>query len=333
MDGCVDESIRTICICQKGRETPYLRFKRLSNTVIVLNRFIDVIKPESQKKLRDLNVLMIAHRAFSVYIGYDNIENKFLIPIFGNRYLLRAEERTAYKNQYYLLNKAKIKHPQLQKPCDISGPSIVKVQEAKRKLERAFFFVNSYNDYLEKTELKIKSGLISRTDLESAIIEEYIIGTYFNFNFFYSPLKKDLEFLGIERRLQTDLNDFTTSLTAKQQLELNIELQNIEIGHTPASIRESMLEKVFDLGDKFVNAVKEEYPPGLIGPFSLQSIITKDLDIFVYDVSFRVPGNPILSTTSPYTKYYYGTTFGVGRRIAMEIKDAISNDRIKEIVT
>ncbi len=333
MDGCVDESIRTICICQKGRETPYLRFKRLSNNVIVLNRFIDILNPESQKKLRDLNVLMIAHRAFSVYIGYDNIENKFFIPIFGNRHLLRAEERTAPKNQYYLLDKAKIKHPQLKKPNDISGPSIVKVQEAKRKLERAFFFVNSFNDYLEKTQLKIKNGLISRKDLESAIIEEYIIGTYFNFNFFYSPLKKELEFLGIERRLQTDLHDFTTSLTAKQQLELNIELQNIEIGHTPASIRESMLEKVFDLGDKFVNAIKEEYPPGLIGPFSLQSIITKDLDIFVYDVSLRVPGNPILSTTSPYTKYYYGTTFGVGRRIAMEIKDAISNDRIEEIVT
>ncbi|MGZ8889790.1 MAG: DUF1297 domain-containing protein [Nitrososphaeraceae archaeon] len=333
MDGAVDECIRTVCICQKGRETPYLRFKRLSNTVIVLDRFIDIINPEFQKKLRDLNVLMIAHRAFSVYIGYDNIENNFLIPLFGNRYLLRAEERTAPKNQYYLLNKSRIKHPELIKPNDISGPSIVKIQEAKRKLERAFFFVNSYKDYVEKTEIKIKSGLISRTDLESAIIEEYVIGTYFNFNFFYSPLQKDLEFLGIERRLQTNLNDFTTSLTAKQQLELDIELQNIEIGHTPASIRESMLEKVFDLGDKFVNTVKEEYPPGLIGPFSLQSIITKDLDIFVYDVSFRVHGNPILSTTSPYTKYYYGTTFGVGRRIAMEIKEAISNDRIKEIIT
>jgi 5-formaminoimidazole-4-carboxamide-1-(beta)-D-ribofuranosyl 5'-monophosphate synthetase len=24
MDGAVDESIRTVCICQKGRETPYL---------------------------------------------------------------------------------------------------------------------------------------------------------------------------------------------------------------------------------------------------------------------------------------------------------------------
>ena len=333
MDGAVDESIRTVCICQKGRETPYLRFKRLSDDVVVLDKFIDIINPQIQNKLRNLNVLMIAHRSFSVYIGYDNIENNFLIPIFGNRYLLRAEERTVPKNQYYLLNKSNIKYPKLFKPQDISGPSIVKVQEAKRKLERAFFFVSSYDDYLQKTETKIKNGLINKLDLESAVIEEYVIGTYFNFNFFYSPLNNDLEFLGIERRLQTNLNDFTTSLTARQQMDLDIELQNIEIGHTPASIRESMLEKIFEMGDKFVNAVKHEYPPGLIGPFSLQSIVTKDLDIYVYDVSFRVPGNPILSTTSPYTKYYYGNTFGVGRRIAMEIKRAISDERIKDIVT
>jgi 5-formaminoimidazole-4-carboxamide-1-(beta)-D-ribofuranosyl 5'-monophosphate synthetase len=333
MDGAVDESIKTVCICQKGRETPYLRFKRLSGNVIILDKFIDITSQEIQNKLRNLNVIMITHRSFSVYVGYDNIENNFLIPIFGNRYLLRAEERTAPKNQYYLLDKSQIKHPQLHKPRDILGPSIVKVQEAKRKMERAFFFVNSYDDYIRKTETKIKNGLINKIDLDSAIIEEYIIGTYFNFNFFYSPIRNDLEFLGIERRLQTNLNDFTTSLTAKQQLELDIELQNIEIGHTPASIRESMLEKVFELGDKFVNTVNKEYPPGLIGPFSLQSVVTKDLDIYVYDISFRVPGNPILSTTSPYTKYYYGTTFGVGRRIAMEIKEAILNERIQDIVT
>ncbi|MEJ2272476.1 MAG: DUF1297 domain-containing protein, partial [Candidatus Bathyarchaeota archaeon] len=44
----------------------------------------------------------------------------------------------------------------------------------------------------------------------------------------------------------------------------------------------------------------------------------KDLELVVYDVSLRVPGNPIVATTSPYTKYQYGQTFGVGRRIAME---------------
>ena len=80
-------------------------------------------------------------------------------------------------------------------------------------------------------------------------------------------------------------------------------------------------------------ATKKEYPPGIIGPLSLQSIVTVDMDIVVYDVSLRVPGNPIMATTSPYTKYYYGKTFGVGRRIAMEIKNAYMEERLADIVT
>ncbi|HEY3524928.1 MAG TPA: DUF1297 domain-containing protein [Nitrososphaeraceae archaeon] len=40
-----------------------------------------------------------------------------------------------------------------------------------------------------------------------------------------------------------------------------------------------------------------------------------------------------MATTSPYTKYYYGHTMGVGRRIAMEIKNATSQKRVSEVVT
>jgi 5-formaminoimidazole-4-carboxamide-1-(beta)-D-ribofuranosyl 5'-monophosphate synthetase len=191
----------------------------------------------------------------------------------------------------------------------------------------------SYEDYKRKAKSKIEQGLINEEDLNSAIIEEYVIGTYFNFNFFHSPLKEDTEFLGIERRLQTNLHDFTTSLTAKQQMDIDIEIQNIEVGHTPASIRESLLEKVFEMGDRFTDTVKKEYPPGIIGPISLQGIVTLNLDLVIYDVSLRVPGNPIMATTSPYTKYYYGHTMGVGRRIAMEVKNAIIQKRISKIVT
>jgi 5-formaminoimidazole-4-carboxamide-1-(beta)-D-ribofuranosyl 5'-monophosphate synthetase len=146
-------------------------------------------------------------------------------------------------------------------------------------------------------------------------------------------MRGETEFLGIERRLQTNLHDFTTSVPAKQQMEIDVELQNIEVGHTPASIRESLLEKVFKMGDDFTSAVKREYPPGIIGPISLQSIVTVDLDLVVYDVSLRVPGNPIMATTSPYTKYYYGHTMGVGRRIAMEVKNAMEKRKLAEIVT
>ena len=334
MDGARDENIKTLCICQKGREIPYQRFKRLTDEIILLDRFSDAMNSENQKKLQELNTIMISKRALTAYLGYDNIENNLKIPVFGNRLLLRAEERNTIRNQYYLLEKAGIRHPKIYKnPSDIDGPALVKVQEANRKLERAFFMVSSHEDYMRKAKLKVEQGLINEQDLKSAIIEEYVIGTYFNFNFFHSPLTGETEFLGIERRLQTNLHDFTTSLPARQQLEIDIEIQNIEVGHTPASIRESLLEKVFEIGDKFTATVKREYSPGIIGPISLQSIVTLDLNLVVYDVSLRVPGNPIMATTSPYAKYYYGHTMGVGRRIAMEVKNAVAQKRLTEIVT
>jgi 5-formaminoimidazole-4-carboxamide-1-(beta)-D-ribofuranosyl 5'-monophosphate synthetase len=333
MDGAKDENLKTICICQKGRELPYRRFKRLADEIILLDKFSDIIYPENQEKLRQSNTIMVAHRAFTAYLGYDNIENNLRVPVFGNRLLLRAEERTAPRNQYYLLEKSGIRHPKLyHKPSDIDGPAMIKVQEATRKLERAFFIASSYEDYEKKSNQKIEQGLVTKQDLDKATIEEYVPGTYFNLNFFVSPLTGESEFLGIERRLQTNIHDIA-SLSARQQMEIDVPIQYIEVGHTPASIRESLLEKVFEMGDRISVAARKEYPPGIIGPISLQSVVTVDLDFVVYDVSLRVPGNPIMATTSPYAKYYYGHTMGVGRRIAMEIKDATRQRKLPDIVT
>ena len=333
MDGAKDEGLKTVCICQKGRELPYLRFKRLVDELILVDKFSDLIFKENQDKLRETSSVIVPHRAFTAYLGYDSIENELRLPILGNRNLFRAEERNANRNQYYLLERAELNHPKIyNKYSDIEGLAIVKIQESKRKLERAFFIVSSAQDYLDKSQNKIQEKMITKEDLDSSIIEQFVVGTYFNFNFFTSPLTTETEFLGIERRLQTNLNDLN-GLPARDQLEFETEVRHIEIGHTPASIRESMLQKVFELGDKFAHAVQKEYPPGLIGPFSLQSIVTPDLEIVVYDVSLRVPGNPIMATTSPYTKYSYGQTFGIGRRIAMEVNKAIASNSLSSITT
>ena len=333
MDGAKDEDYQTTVFCQKGREGPYQRFGRIADEIVILDKFKEMASAKMQKKIRESNTIIVPHRSLTVYLGYKTIENTFRVPIFGNRRLFQAEERTAKKGQYYLLEKARIKYPKLFKdPKNINKPSIVKVQEKNRPLERAFFTVSSYKDYKEKSDEKIKQGIISRKDLEKSSIEELVIGTYMNFNFFHTPISDQVDFIGIERRLQTNIHDYN-ALPAKQQLDIDVDLQNIEVGHTPASIRESLLEKVIKMGDKFVTAVKKEYSPGIIGPFSLQSVITKDLELIVYDVSLRVPGNPIVATTSPYTKYQYGKTFGVGRRIAMEIKRAQEEGRLEEIVT
>ena len=334
LDGAKDEGFKTICICQKGRELPYQKFKRLSDEILILDDFSDLIHEENQQKLRDLNTIIVPHRSFVVYLGIENIEKRLKIPVFGNKYILKAEERQLPRNQYFLLREANLMLPRIyESPAQIDGPAIVKIQEAKRSLERAFFIVTSYEDFKNKSDSRIKSGMINQNDLNSSIIEQYLIGTYFNFNYFYSPLDNDVEFLGIERRLQSNIHDFTTSVPARNQLDIQIDLQNIEVGHTPASIRESLLDKVFKMGDKFASTCLKEYPPGIIGPFSLQSVVTVDLDIIVYDVSLRVPGNPILATTSPYTKYRYGETFGVGRRIAIEIKNSLKQSNLAKLVT
>lgn len=333
MDGAKDEEFETVVVCQKGREAPYRRFGRIADEIIVLERFRDMASARMQKMMTSTDTIIIPHRSLVAYLGYDALENRLRVPIFGNRALFQAEERTHRKNQYHLLRRAGIRHPRLfRTPRAIDGPAIVKVMERRRRLERAFFTVTSHEDYVEKSNSRIRQGLISRRDLESASIEELALGTYLNFNYFHTPISEHVDFVGIERRLQTNIHDFN-ALPARQQLEMDVELQNIEVGHTPASIRESLLEQVISMGDRFVRAVRKEYPPGIIGPFSLQSVITKDLDIIVYDVSLRVPGNPIVSTTSPYTKYQYGETFGVGRRIAMEIRRAVREDRLSDIVT
>jgi 5-formaminoimidazole-4-carboxamide-1-(beta)-D-ribofuranosyl 5'-monophosphate synthetase len=201
MDGAKDENLRTLVVCQKGREKPYERFARLSDEIIIVNKFKDMLSSKSQSRLRAANTIIIPHRALTAYLGYEAVENKFRVPLFGNRTLLQAEERSNGKNQYYLLEKAKIRHPKLFKdPKDIDRPVIIKVQEKSRKLERAFFNVYSYSDYKDKTETKIRQGLISRDALKVASIEEFVIGTYFNFNYFHTPISEEVDFLGIERR-------------------------------------------------------------------------------------------------------------------------------------
>ncbi len=331
-DGAHDEGFRTVVVCQQGREGTYRRFRRIVDEVLVLPKFSEVVSDAVQAELRRRNVVFVPHRAFTTYVGYNSIEETFMVPLFGNRALLRAEERSAARNQYHLLATAGIRMPKIVQRESIDRPVMVKVQEAKRRTERAFFIANSTDDFEKKADEKVKAGLITEEDLRSAVIEEYVIGTYFNFNYFYSPLSEQTEFLGLDRRLQTNLHDFV-SLPAREQLEIGTEVRNIEIGHTPATIRESMLGKVFDLGERFVRAVKEDYGVGPIGPFALQGAVTVDLDIVIFDVSPRVPGSPVLATTSPYSKYYHGEIVGTGRRIAMELRRGVKEGRLRELVT
>jgi 5-formaminoimidazole-4-carboxamide-1-(beta)-D-ribofuranosyl 5'-monophosphate synthetase len=332
--GAKQEGFETVVVCQKGRDKTYTKYyKNVFDHTILLDQFSDITKPECVKKLCDLNTIFVPNRSFSVYAGYEAVENNFTVPLMGNRAMLRTEERNTPRNQLYLLQQAGITTPKtFESSADINCLTIVKVPEKERSIERAFFYPKSPMEFNKMASERIAQGIITQEALDHALIEEYVIGAKFNANLFWSPLTDEIDLLGFDRRIQTDL-DGVLDLPAQEQMELKIPTQNIEIGHMGATMRESQIEKIFEAAEKFVETCKKEFPPGMIGLFALQGAVTKDLEFYVFDVSPRVPGCPCVEPTSPYMKYKYGIEVGPGRRVAMEIKRALKDGRLGEVVT
>ena len=163
-----------------------------------------------------------------------------------------------------------------------------------------------------------------------------MLGPQLNLNFFYSPLSKEVELLGTDTPRQTNL-DGILRLTATEQIEVlkHVRPQYIENGHQAITIKESLIEKAYDAGEKFVAAVAKHYPPGMIGPFALQGAITAgppSEELYVFDVSLRIPGSPGIMST-PYSGYLYGQPISTGRRIAQEIKQALKTNQLEKLLT
>ncbi len=334
-DGAKDEGFKTIAICQKGRELPYLRFKRVVDECILLDKFKDVLREDVQKKLRENQAIFVPNRSFAVYVGYDEIEQNFEVPIFGNRYMLRWEERVGEKNYYKLLDEAGIRRPKVFKsPEEIDRPVIVKLPEAKRRVERGFFIAMNKDEYYKRVEELMKAGIIDEESLKEAVIEELVLGAHFNINYFHSIIRNDVELHSVDRRIQSDLDGWLR-LPAREQLHLQGNPRMIEVGHMPATLRESLLQKVFEMGDKFVEATRKLEPPGVIGPFTLQAVVTPELEFVVFDVAPRIGGgnNIYMGFGSQYSKLYFGTPISLGRRVAMEIRMAMEIGRLEDLVT
>ena len=341
--GAHSHGFKTLVVAQKGREKTYAKyFKRREgigfvDDVIVVDKFSDITKKEVQEELRNKNTIFVHNRYFWVYCNFKDIEQKFLVPIYGTRNFVKLEERDIAKNQYYLMEKAGIRTPKIFKDAKkIDRLAIVKVAEAKRRYERAFFLCSSYNDYKEKSAELINKKIITKKDLDKAVIEEYAIGAQVNFNFFYSPLTGELELMGTDARRQTNL-DGILRLPATEQIEVlkHVKPKYIETGHFNVTVKESLLEQIFHLGEKFVEITKKEHPVGIIGPFALQGAVIAEEgkeDIVIFDVSMRIPGSPGTLFT-PYSGYLYGFSISYGERIALEIKKALESGKLDVICT
>ncbi len=341
--GAKDEGFKTIVVAKRGRERTYTEHYKtegkrgIVDDVIVVENFSDLTSEHVQKELLKKNALFVNSRYFWVYCNIDEIENNFRVPILGSRSLVRKEERDEEKNQYFLLEEAGIRTPKrFSNPKDIDRLALVKVAEAARHYERAYFFVKDGKDFEKKSKQWIENMLITKEALDRAVIEEVITGAHVNFNFYYSPLNKKIELLGTDIRRQTNV-DGLLRLTAEEQLEIlkHQRVQYVETGHQAITIKESLIEKAYDAAEKFIAATQKHYPPGILGAFALQGAIIPGPpaeELVVFDVSMRIPGSPGTRYT-PYGHYMYGEDISVGRRIAMEVKEALKKNKLGEIVT
>ena len=360
--GAKRQGLRSVVVARRDRARTYTHHLRFDQDrevgcvdhVIEVDSFEDILKPAIQDQLRALNTIFVQSRYFWVYFSdFAQVEHHFHVPIFGSRRLLRLEERTESPNQYDVLRTAHIRTPRIfpvptltQTGRDLSLPSaldplpcltLTKVPSAIRTYERENFIASTWAEWQRIAEQKITAGHITLQALQAATIEEFVLGSQVNFNFFYSPLSGRIELLGTDIRRQTNLDGYLRLPAAEQQKlsNLGIHPSHIEMGHIPATVKESTLEKAYTAAEKFVAACKAYDPAGIIGPFALQGAIETDgrgEELVVFDVSFRMPGSPCSSAT-PYSTYLFGRLVTMGERIAMEVKAGVMSKKLTHLIT
>jgi 5-formaminoimidazole-4-carboxamide-1-(beta)-D-ribofuranosyl 5'-monophosphate synthetase len=301
----------------------------LADEVIIVEEFTELLSPKLQEKLRRLNAVLVPHGSFTAYLSTEQLQDSLRVPMFGNRQLLHWEANR--KEQEEWLRQAGLRLPATFKsPDDIDRLVIAKLPGAKGG--RGYFLANSPKAFYKKFREMVKRGLLKDDDVGRIHLQEYALGVNVYPSYFSSILNDDVEFLAVDRRYESAV-DAIGKIPACEQLEIDVNPTYTIVGNFPIVLRESLLPELMRMGDNVHRKARELAPPGIIGPFCLETVITDDLRIFTFEISARiVAGTNIGIGTSPYAYLRFGRDMYMGRRIALEIKEAIAQERLHEVL-
>jgi len=326
LKGAKDEGFKTILICEKKRERLYRRFKFIDKLILV-DSFLEISESKCESLLKENNSILIPHGTLIAQMKQEQIES-IQTPIFGNKHILGWESDRLLKEQ--LMKEAKFDVPKsISSPKDIESLVIAKRHGAAGG--KGYFLASSEEEYNKKRDNLINQGLIlGDSDL---YLQEYSSGVLAYLQFFYSPLEKEIEFFGVDKRHESDI-DGLARIPAENQLKSNdIPSFNV-IANSPLVLRESLLDNVYTIGENFVEASAKLVPPGMNGPFCIEGVYDQDTQFKVFEFSARiVAGTNLYVNGSPYTTFMYNEPMSMGRRIAREIKKAEKQNEIDIVVT
>ncbi len=318
LKGAKDEGFSNVVICLKGRDKPYRMFN-VADKIITINGYKDFLNIQDQ--LVKEKVIIIPHASFISYLGIDNIE-KLKIPYFGNKKILRWESDRSMERKWLL--KSGLKLPKIFKnPKDIDRSVIVKFHGARGG--KGYFIAKNPKDFKRKIK--------RYPDEKDYVIQEYILGVHMYIHYFHSPLTNETEVMGFDKRYESNV-DSLGRISARDQMALaKVDPSYVIVGNIPVVVRESFLPKIIKMGEDVVKESKNIAPPGLFGPFCLETVFTPDEEIYTFEISARIVAgtNPYIHG-SPYSWLRYNEPMSTGRRIAREIKLAIKQKRLKNVL-
>jgi 5-formaminoimidazole-4-carboxamide-1-(beta)-D-ribofuranosyl 5'-monophosphate synthetase len=321
LKGAKDEGFRTLVINTPESEEFYTSYPFIDENITV-PKFSEFTKIEPQ--LIEKNVIIIPHGSFVAYLGSD--KNKTMKTMyFGNKKVLDWEEDRMMQRKWLL--EANINLPRQfdlsdEKNKPIQYPIIVKSYGAAGG--KGYFYARDRQDFDTKMQ---KFGN------KKYVIQEYIIGVPLYIHFFYSPLTNKLEIMSMDKRYETNVDSLgRIPLEGQQGLELTPSY--VVVGNSSLVLREGMLTEAYNMGKRIVEASKKLINKrGMFGPFCLETIITPDRKFYAMEISCRiVAGTNLFTYGSPYSWLNYNEPMSTGRRIAREIKHAIADNTLPQIL-
>lgn len=326
--GAKEEGFRTVCICKEQDAILYKKFP-LVDELILVKDFTALLSPALQEKLRHLNTVLIPHGSFTAYLSTEQLTDSLYVPMFGNRQLLHWEANRKLQEEW--LRQAGLRLPETFKsPDDIDRLVIAKLPGAKGG--RGYFLANSPKSFYKKFGEMVKRGLLREEDIGKVHLQEYALGVNVYPSYFSSIIKDDVELLAVDRRYESAV-DAIGKIPASEQLEIEANPTYTIVGNFPIVLRESLLPEFLRMGENVHRKAKELAPPGIIGPFCLETVVTDDLKIYTFEISARiVAGTNVGIGTSPYAYLRYGADMYMGRRIALELKEARAQGRLQDVL-
>lgn len=334
--GARAEGFKTVGIVKPDRKPVYDSYPAAKpDYYINVKDWSEILDDKVQQQLIERNTIIVPHGSFVEYIGSANITGGFNIPLLGNRYTLEWESDREKQRQW--LQKAGIRLPrEYSSPDEIDTKVFIKFRGAKGG--KGFFTASNKEEYNSRLKRRIGLGLVKEEDAEHATIQELLLGVRYYPHYFFSPLKNSigqsirngvLVHMGFDKRIEP-VDELYRALP-----DIPPEFMDYTItGNQTVTLRESLLPNIWTMGKGTVEASQELMPPGMLGPFSLETFYHPTTGFTVFEISARiVAGTNPFGQGSEYSIWTYGRPVSMGRRVAMEIKAAIESGELDKIVS